>query len=208
MKHWLFTVVNHGGKPKLRAEYKGERKTFTPEEISSMVLVKMKETAEAYLGQKVTDAVITVPAHFNDAQRLATKDAIAGLNVLRIIKLDKNFSGERNVLIFDLGGGTFDVSILSIDGGSLFEVRSTAGDTHLGGEDFNNRMVNHFISEFKRKHGKDISKNNRAIRRLRTTCERSKRTLSSSTEANVEIDSLFEGIDCRGYICKIVRTRQ
>ena len=212
MKHWLFTVVNHGGKPKLRAEYKGERKSFTPEEISSMVLVKMKETAEAYLGQKVTDAVITVPAHFNDAQRLATKDAgvIAGLNVLRIINeptsaalaygLDKNFSGERNVLIFDLGGGTFDVSVLSIDEGSLFEVRSTAGDTHLGGEDFNNRMVNNFISELKRKHGKDISKNNRAIRRLRTICERAKRTLSSSTEANVEIDSLFEGIDCRGCI--------
>jgi L1 cell adhesion molecule like protein len=177
-----------------------------------MVLVKMKETAEAYLGQKVTDAVITVPAHFNDAQRLATKDAgvIAGLNVLRIINeptsaalaygLDKNFSGERNVLIFDLGGGTFDVSVLSIDEGSLFEVRSTAGDTHLGGEDFNNRMVNNFISELKRKHGKDISKNNRAIRRLRTICERAKRTLSSSTEANVEIDSLFEGIDCRGCI--------
>ena len=216
MKHWPFTVVNHGGKPKLQAEYKGERKTFTPEEISSMVLIKMKETAEAYLGQKVTDAVITVPAYFNDAQRLATKDAgiIAGLNVLRIINeptaaalaygLDKNFSGERNVLIFDLGGGTFDVSILSIDEGSLFEVRSTAGDTHLGGEDFDNRMVNHFISEFKRKHGKDISKNNRAIRRLRTACERAKRTLSSSTEASVEIDSLFEGVD---FYTKITRAR-
>jgi L1 cell adhesion molecule like protein len=139
---------------------------------------------------------------------------IAGLNVLRIINeptaaalaygLDKNFSGERNVLIFDLGGGTFDVSILSIDEGSLFEVRSTAGDTHLGGEDFDNRMVNHFISEFKRKHGKDISKNNRAIRRLRTACERAKRTLSSSTEASVEIDSLFEGVD---FYTKITRAR-
>ncbi|CAC5423061.1 HSPA1s [Mytilus coruscus] len=216
MKHWPFKVINSGGKPKLQAEYKGEIKTFTPEEISSMVLVKMKETAEAYLGKRVTNAVITVPAYFNDSQRLATKDAgcIAGLNVLRIINeptaaalaygLDKNLSGDKNVLIFDLGGGTFDVSILSIGEGSLFEVRSTAGDTHLGGEDFDNRMVKHFISEFKRKHGKDISGNNRAIRRLLTACEKAKRTLSSSTEANVEIDSLFEGID---FYTKITRAR-
>ncbi|XP_052077163.1 heat shock protein 70 B2-like [Mytilus californianus] len=216
MKHWPFKVINSGGKPKLQAEYKGETKTFTPEEISSMVLVKMKETAEAYLGKRVTNAVITVPAYFNDSQRLATKDAgcIAGLNVLRIINeptaaalaygLDKNLSGDKNVLIFDLGGGTFDVSILSIGEGSLFEVRSTAGDTHLGGEDFDNRMVKHFISEFKRKHGKDISGNNRAIRRLLTACEKAKRTLSSSTEANVEIDSLFEGID---FYTKITRAR-
>ncbi|CAC5423059.1 HSPA1s [Mytilus coruscus] len=216
MKHWPFKVINSGGKPKLQAEYKGETKTFTPEEISSMVLVKMKETAEAYLGKKIKDAVITVPAYFNDSQRLATKDAgsIAGLNVLRIINeptaaalaygLDKNLSGDKNVLIFDLGGGTFDVSILSIGEGSLFEVRSTAGDTHLGGEDFDNRMVKHFISEFKRKHGKDISGNNRAIRRLLTACEKAKRTLSSSTEANVEIDSLFEGID---FYTKITRAR-
>ncbi|XP_071127801.1 heat shock protein 68-like [Mytilus edulis] len=216
IKHWPFKVINSGGKPKLQAEHKGETKTFTPEEISSMVLVKMKETAEAYLGQKVTDAVITVPAYFNDSQRLATKDAgfIAGLNVLRIINeptaaalaygLDKNLSGEKNVLIFDLGGGTFDVSILTIDEGSLFEVRSTAGDTHLGGEDFDNRMVNHFVNEFKRKCGKDISGNNRALRRLRTACEKAKRTLSSSTEANVEIDSLFEGTD---FYTKITRAR-
>ncbi|XP_076070095.1 heat shock protein 70 B2-like [Mytilus galloprovincialis] len=216
MKHWPFKVINSGGKPKLQAEHKGEAKTFTPEEISSMVLVKMKETAEAYLGQKVIDAVITVPAYFNDSQRLATKDAgfIAGLNVLRIINeptaaalaygLDKNLSGEKNVLIFDLGGGTFDVSILTIDEGSLFEVRSTAGDTHLGGEDFDNRMVNHFVNEFKRKCGKDISGNNRALRRLRTACEKAKRTLSSSTEANVEIDSLFEGTD---FYTKITRAR-
>lgn len=216
MKYWPFEVVNMHGKPRLQAEYKGEIKQFTPEEISSMVLVKMKETAEAYLGQKVTNAVITVPAYFNDGQRLATKDAgtIAGLNVLRIINeptaaalaygLDKNLSGEKNVLIFDLGGGTFDVSILSIDEGSLFEVRSTAGDTHLGGEDFDNRLVNHFIAEFKRKYGKDISGNNRAIRRLRTACERAKRTLSGGTEANVEIDALFEGAD---FYTKITRAR-
>jgi L1 cell adhesion molecule like protein len=216
MKYWPFEVVNMLGKPRLQAKYKGEIKQFTPEEISSMVLVKMKETAEAYLGQKVTNAVITVPAYFNDGQRLATKDAgiIAGLNVLRIINeptaaalaygLDKNLSGEKNVLIFDLGGGTFDVSILSIDEGSLFEVRSTAGDTHLGGEDFDNRLVNHFIAEFKRKYGKDISGNNRAIRRLRTACERAKRTLSGGTEANVEIDALFEGAD---FYTKITRAR-
>ncbi|XP_052774235.1 heat shock protein 70 B2-like [Mya arenaria] len=216
MKHWPFKVVNAGGKPKIQAEYKGEKKTFAPEEISSMVLTKMKETAEAYLGQTVRNAVVTVPAYFNDAQRRATKDAgaIAGLNVMRIINeptaaalaygLDQNLGGEKNVLIFDLGGGTFDVSILTIDEGSLFEVKSTAGDTHLGGEDFDNRMVNHFVQEFKRKFGKDVSKNLRSIRRLRTACERAKRTLSSSTEASIEIDSLFEGID---FYTKITRAR-
>lgn len=216
MKHWPFEVVNVQGKPRMQAEYKGEIKQFTPEEISSMVLVKMKETAEAYLGQNVTNAVITVPAYFNDDQRLATKDAgtIAGLNVLRIINeptaaalaygLDKKLSGEKNVLIFDLGGGTFDVSILSIDEGSLFEVLSTAGDTHLGGEDFDNRMVNHFIAEFKKKHGKDISGNNRALRRMKTVCETAKRTLSSGTDANIEIDALFEGTD---FYTKITRAR-
>ncbi|XP_013420728.1 heat shock 70 kDa protein 1B-like [Lingula anatina] len=206
-KHWPFKIVNDGGKPKVQVEYKGETKKCTPEEISSMVLTKMKETAEAYLGQKVNEAVITVPAYFNDSQRQATKDAgaIAGLKVLRIINeptaaalaygLDKKLQGEKNVLIFDLGGGTFDVSILSIADGSLFEVRSTAGDTHLGGEDFDNRMVNHFVQEFKRKYKKDISGNNRAMRRLRTACERAKRTLSSSSQANIEIDSLYEGVD-------------
>ncbi|XP_045165401.2 heat shock protein 70 B2-like [Mercenaria mercenaria] len=216
MKHWPFKVVNNGGKPKIQAEYKGEMKTFAPEEISSMVLTKMKETAEAYLGKKVRNAVVTVPAYFNDAQRLATKDAgaIAGLNVMRIVNeptaaalaygLDKNLNGEKNVLIFDLGGGTFDVSILTIDEGSIFEVRSTAGDTHLGGEDFDNRMVSHFVQEFKRKHGKDMSTNSRSMRRLRTACERAKRTLSSSTEANIEIDSLNEGID---FYSKITRAR-
>ncbi|EPQ18242.1 Heat shock cognate 71 kDa protein [Myotis brandtii] len=182
MKHWPFMVVNDAGRPKVQVEYKGETKSFYPEEVSSMVLTKMKEIAEAYLGKTVTNAVVTVPAYFNDSQRQATKDAgtIAGLNVLRIINeptaaaiaygLDKKVGAERNVLIFDLGGGTFDVSILTIEDG-IFEVKSTAGDTHLGGEDFDNRMVNHFIAEFKRKHKKDISENKRAVRRLRTACE-------------------------------------
>lgn len=216
MKHWPFRVVSDGGKPKVQVLYKGEKKVFAPEEISAMVLTKMKETAEAFLGAKVSDAVVTVPAYFNDSQRQATKDAgtIAGMNVLRIINeptaaalaygLDKNLKGERNVLIFDLGGGTFDVSILTIDEGSMFEVRSTAGDTHLGGEDFDNRMVDHFKEEFKRKHKKDLQGNQRAIRRLRTACERAKRTLSSSTEASVEIDSLHEGVD---FYSKITRAR-
>jgi len=180
-----------------------------------MVLTKMKEIAEAYLGKTVTNAVVTVPAYFNDSQRQATKDAgtIAGLNVLRIINeptaaaiaygLDKKGQGERNVLIFDLGGGTFDVSILTIEDG-IFEVKSTAGDTHLGGEDFDNRMVTHFVQEFKRKHKKDLSVNKRAIRRLRTACERAKRTLSSSTQASIEIDSLFEGVD---FYSNITRAR-
>uniref|UniRef100_A0A1I7WCU2 Heat shock protein 70 n=1 Tax=Heterorhabditis bacteriophora TaxID=37862 RepID=A0A1I7WCU2_HETBA len=166
-------------------------------------------------GDLSDDAVVTVPAYFNDSQRQATKDAgaIAGLNVLRIINeptaaaiaygLDKKGSGERNVLIFDLGGGTFDVSILTIEDG-IFEVKSTAGDTHLGGEDFDNRMVNHFVSEFKRKHKKDLASNPRALRRLRTACERAKRTLSSSSQASIEIDSLFEGID---FYTNITRAR-
>merc|ERR1712209_284893 len=215
-KHWPFQVVDQNGLPRLRVEYQSEEKTFTPEEISSMVLVKMKETAETYLGTKVTEAVVTVPAYFNDSQRQATKDAgvIAGLNVLRIINeptaaaiaygLDKKKgSAECNVLIFDLGGGTFDVSILSIEDG-IFEVKSTAGDTHLGGEDFDNRLVDHFVNEFKRKHRKDISGNKRALRRLRTACERAKRTLSASAQANIEIDSLFEGID---FYTAITRAR-
>jgi len=217
MKHWPFKVNNSGGKPRLQVEYKAEEKNFTPEEISAMVLTKMKETAESYLGQDVKDAVVTVPAYFNDSQRQATKDAgvIAGLNIIRIINeptaaaiaygLDKKRSGDKesNVLIFDLGGGTFDVSILSIDGG-IFEVKSTAGDTHLGGEDFDNRMVDHFVAEFKRKHKKDLSGNKRALRRLRTACERAKRTLSASAQANIEIDSLFEGVD---FYTSITRAR-
>uniref|UniRef100_A0A4W5R024 Heat shock protein family A (Hsp70) member 8 n=1 Tax=Hucho hucho TaxID=62062 RepID=A0A4W5R024_9TELE len=215
MKHWPFTVINDSTRPKVQVEYKGETKAFYPEEISSMVLVKMKEIAEAYLGKTITNAVVTVPAYFNDSQRQATKDAgtISGLNVLRIINeptaaaiaygLDKKVGVERNVLIFDLGGGTFDVSILTIEDG-IFEVKSTAGDTHLGGEDFDNRMVNHFISEFKRKYKKDISDNKRAVRRLRTACERAKRTLSSSTQASIEIDSLYEGVD---FYTSITRAR-
>jgi len=215
MKHWSFDVISEGGKPKIQIEYKGEKKNFYPEEISSMILVKMKETAEAYLGKEVPNAVVTVPAYFNDSQRQATKDAgtISGLNVLRIINeptaaaiaygLDKKVGAERNVLIFDLGGGTFDVSVLSIEDG-IFEVKSTAGDTHLGGEDFDNRLVNHFIQEFKRKHKKDISGSKRAVRRLRTACERAKRTLSSSTQAAIEIDSLFEGVD---FYTSITRAR-
>ena len=216
-KLWPFEVINDNSKPKVKVEYKYEEKVFSPEEISSMVLTKMKETAEAYLGKPIKDAVITVPAYFNDAQRQATKDAgiISGLNVLRIINeptaaaiaygLDKKKQNtqEKNVLIFDLGGGTFDVSILSIDDG-VFEVKSTAGDTHLGGEDFDNRMVEHFVKEFQRKHKKDIRGNKRALRRLRTACERAKRTLSASAQANIEIDSLFEGID---FYTSITRAR-
>jgi heat shock protein 1/8 len=218
MKHWPFEVINKDGKPFVRVKYLEEQKTFSPEEISSMVLTKMKETAESYLGCKITDAVVTVPAYFNDSQRQATKDAgtICGLNVLRIINeptaaaiaygLDKNkSSAEQNVLIFDLGGGTFDVSLLTIDGG-IFEVKATAGDTHLGGEDFDNRMVTYFAEQFDKKHDGSLSasKNARALRRLRTACERAKRTLSSSTEATIEIDALYDGQD---FYTKITRAK-
>ncbi|KAL9306303.1 putative Heat shock protein 70 family [Arabidopsis thaliana] len=207
--HWPFKVVSGPGeKPMIVVSYKNEEKQFSPEEISSMVLVKMKEVAEAFLGRIVKNAVVTVPAYFNDSQRQATKDAgaISGLNVLRIINeptaaaiaygLDKKGTkaGEKNVLIFDLGGGTFDVSLLTIEEG-VFEVKATAGDTHLGGEDFDNRLVNHFVAEFRRKHKKDIAGNARALRRLRTACERAKRTLSSTAQTTIEIDSLHEGID-------------
>merc|ERR1739847_142667 len=217
IKHWPFKVTAAADQsPRINVEYKGEQKIFQPEETSSMILTKMKETAEAYLGEKVTDAVITVPAYFNDQQRSKTKDAgiIAGLNVLRIINeptaaaisygLEKNAKAsktEQNVLIFDLGGGTFDVSILAIDEG-IFEVKATAGDTHLGGEDFDNRLVNHFVQEFKRKHRKDLTTNKRSLRRLRTACERAKRTLSSSTQAHIEIDSLFDGVDFNSTITR------
>ncbi|KAJ2769014.1 Hsp70 chaperone [Coemansia nantahalensis] len=215
MKHWPFKVIAKDGKPVIQVEFKGETKQFTPEEVSSMVLIKMRETAEAFIGSEVKDAVITVPAYFNDSQRQATKDAglIAGLNVLRIINeptaaaiaygLDKKSAGEKNVLIFDLGGGTFDVSLLSIEDG-IFEVKATAGDTHLGGEDFDNRLVNHFTQEFKRKFKKDMTTNARALRRLRTACERAKRSLSSSAQASIEIDSLFEGND---FYTSITRAR-
>lgn len=216
MKHWPFRVTVSNGKPVVSVEYQGETKTFFPEEISAMVLGKMKEISEAYLGEKVTNAVITVPAYFNDSQRQATKDAgeIAGLNVLRIINeptaaaiaygMDKmGDHKEKRVLIFDLGGGTFDVTLLVIEGG-IFEVKATAGDTHLGGEDFDNRLVDYFAMEFKTRCGKDCRTNPRATRRLRTACERVKRILSSSTSSNIEIDALLDGID---FFSKITRAR-
>lgn len=216
MTHWPFKVIQKAdGKPYVQVRFKGEVRTFSPEEISSMVLVKMKEIAETYLGQTVKDAVITVPAYFNDSQRQATKDAgtIAGLIVQRIINeptaaaiaygLQNAPAGEKSVLVFDLGGGTFDVSLLTLDEG-VFEVKATSGNTHLGGEDFDNRMVNYFIKEFKRKHGKDPTSNSRSVRRLRTACEKAKRTLSSSTQAQIEIDSFFEGID---FYTTITRAR-
>lgn len=213
MKHWPFKVIEGAAsKPIIEVTFKGEVKQFASEEISSMVLMKMKEIAEAYLGREVKNAVVTVPAYFNDSQRQATKDAgvISGLNVLRIINeptaaaiaygLDKK-GKEKNVLIFDLGGGTFDVSLLTIEEG-IFEVKATAGDTHLGGEDFDNRLVEYFTAEFKRKFRKDMTENQRALRRLRTACERAKRTLSSSTQAHIEIDSLFEGTDFNSVITR------
>lgn len=211
IKHYPFTVKQgENDSCVIEAEYRGEKKTFHPEEISSMVLTKMKETAEAYLGKKVAKAVITVPAYFNDAQRQATKDAgaIAGLDVLRIINeptaaamaygFDRHTGGEKNILVYDMGGGTFDVSILTLDStedGSVYEVLATSGNTHLGGEDFDSRMVSHFIKEFQRKNKKDMSGSQRAVRRLRTACERAKKTLSSSTQANIEIEALFDGAD-------------
>ncbi|KNE61486.1 chaperone DnaK [Allomyces macrogynus ATCC 38327] len=209
MALWPFTVVDQGGAPFIQVEYMGEEKTFSPQEISAMVLVKMREIAEMKIGQSVAKAVVTVPAYFNDSQRQATKDAgsIAGLEVLRIIneptaaaiaygldKKNKEAAGEKTVLIFDLGGGTFDVSLLTIADG-VFTVKATAGDTHLGGEDFDNTLVNHFATEFQRKHKKDLTGDKRALRRLRTACERAKRSLSTLAKATVEIDSLFEGVD-------------
>ena len=216
LKHFPFKVIpDSNDKPIIQAEYKSETKTFLPEEISAMVLIKMKEIAEAYLGEKVSSAVITVPAYFNDSQRQSTKDAgvIAGLEVKRIINeptagaiaygLDKGDDSEKNILIYDLGGGTFDITLLTIDEG-IFEVKATAGNCHLGGEDFDTILVQYFSHDFKRKHKKDLSKNNRSLMRLRTSCENAKKTLSSSTQATIEIDSLFEGID---YTCNITRAK-
>lgn len=188
---WLpFDIVNKGGKPYVKAVVqKGEEKTFSPEEVSAMILVKMKEIAESYLGREVKHAVITVPAYFNDAQRQATKDAglIAGLDVLRIINeptaaaiaygMDKK-SGEKNIIVFDLGGGTFDVSLLTIDNG-VFEVVATSGDTHLGGEDFDQRLTEHFVKVFKKKHNIDIKQDMRALQKLKSEVEKAKRDLSS-----------------------------
>ena len=212
---WSFKVVNDGNnRPKIKVDYKGEEKLFYAEEISAMVLGKMKETAEGFLGDTVKDTVITVPAYFGDSQRQATKDAgaIAGLNVLRIINeptaaaiaygIDKqNSAKESKIVVFDLGGGTFDVTILSIDEG-VFEVLSTGGDGHLGGEDIDNRLVEHFASEFKRKYKKDITTNPRALKRLKAQCERLKRTLSSTTSATIELDSLIDGIDFQSNITR------
>ena len=205
IKYWPFKVVEKNGKPNVKVTVKDGDKLFAPEEISAMVLGKMKEIAEAYLGKKVTHAVVTVPAYFNDAQRQATKDAgvISGLTVMRIINeptaaaiaygLDKK-DGEKNILVFDLGGGTFDVSLLTIDNG-VFEVVSTNGDTHLGGEDFDNRVMEHFMKLFKKKTGKDIRKDNRAVQKLRREVEKAKRTLSSQFNTRIEIEGFFDGED-------------
>ncbi|TKY61514.1 Luminal-binding protein 5 [Spatholobus suberectus] len=205
IKFLPYKVVNKDGKPYIQVKVKGENKVFSPEEISAMVLTKMKETAEAFLGKKIKSAVVTVPAYFNDAQRQATKDAgtIAGLNVARIINeptaaaiaygLDKK-GGEKSILVYDLGGGTFDVSILTIDNG-VFEVLATSGDTHLGGEDFDHRLMDYFIKLIEKKHNKNIREDNRALGKLRRECERAKRALSSQHQVRVEIESLFDGID-------------
>eukprot|EP01064_Diplonema_japonicum_P008926 TRINITY_DN163_c0_g1_i4.p1 TRINITY_DN163_c0_g1~~TRINITY_DN163_c0_g1_i4.p1 ORF type:complete len:681 (+),score=294.13 TRINITY_DN163_c0_g1_i4:70-2043(+) len=199
-------VPGSNGHPDVKVHYKGEDRQYTAEEVSSMVLTKMKGIAEDFLGKEVKNAVVTVPAYFNDAQRQSTKDAgtIAGLNVVRVINeptaaaiaygLDKRDEGEKNILVFDLGGGTFDVSLLQIDDG-FFEVIATNGDTHLGGEDFDNRMVKHFLKVIQKKHGRDLSKNQRALARLRKACESAKRQLSSQPEARVEVDGLDEGLD-------------
>ncbi|KAI0351637.1 heat shock protein 70 [Trametes cingulata] len=205
MKHWPFKVVNKSGKPVVSVKYRGETREFTPEEISAMVLGKMKETAEAYLGRSVSHAVVTVPAYFNDAQRQATKDAgtIAGLQVLRIINeptaaaiaygLDKK-GGESQIIVYDLGGGTFDVSLLSIDDG-VFEVLATAGDTHLGGEDFDNRVIDYLVKQYKKKTGADVSGNLRALGKLKREVEKAKRTLSSQQSTRIEIEAFENGND-------------
>ncbi|KAJ1032497.1 hypothetical protein NDA16_000521 [Ustilago loliicola] len=204
-RHLPFKLVEKKGKPAIQVTVNGEKKIFTPEEVSAMVLQKMKETAEAYLGHKVTHTVVTVPAYFNDAQRQATKDAgtIAGLNVLRIVNeptaaaiaygLDKK-DGESQIIVYDLGGGTFDVSLLSIDSG-VFEVLATAGDTHLGGEDFDNRVSDYILKQFKKKTGLDASVNKRSVGKLKREVERAKRTLSSQMSTKIEIDGFFEGND-------------
>ena len=205
MKLWPYKVVNKDGRPFVQMELAGENKQFSPEEVSAMVLGKMKAIAEAYLGQEVKNAVVTVPAYFNDAQRQATKDAgtISGLNVKRIINeptaaaiaygLDKS-GGEKNILVFDLGGGTFDVTALTIDNG-VFEVLATNGDTHLGGEDFDQRVMSYFMKMFKKKHKKDMSKDKRSVQKLRREVERVKRVLSSQHQARLEIESLYDGVD-------------
>jgi len=212
MARWPFAVVEKEGSPLIKATYLGVEETFTPQEISSMVLSRMKDIAEAKLGKTVKKAVITVPAHFNDSQRSATQDAgtIAGLHVIQLINeptaaaaaydLDRKSDVENNVLIFDLGGGTLDVSLLNTEG--RLAVKATAGDPHLGGEDFDNALLEHFKNEFKRKRGLDISQDPRALRRLRDACERAKCTLSSVSQTTVEVNSLFEGVDFSASISR------
>jgi L1 cell adhesion molecule like protein len=202
-----YKVVDKQNKPHIEVDYMGEKKHYTPEEISAMILEKMKQIAEDYLGKQVKKAVITVPAYFNDAQRQSTKDAatIAGLDCIRIINeptsaclaygFDKNINKEQNLLIYDLGGGTFDVSLLSVEDG-VFEVKAVSGDTHAGGADADAKLVNYVAEEFKKKTKLDIKNNSKALRRLKTACERAKIQLSSSTSATIEIDSLAEGQDC------------
>merc|ERR1711904_299753 len=204
MKLLPFKIVEKSGKPAISVQVGGKEKTMAPEEVSSMVLTKMKETAENYLGKEVKHAVITVPAYFNDAQRTSTKDAgtISGMNVLRIINeptaaaiaygLDKK--SEQNILVYDLGGGTFDVSLLTIDNG-VFEVVATNGDTHLGGEDFDQRVMAHFMKIFNKKHNKDMGKDKRSLQKLRREVEKTKRALSSTHQARIEIEALFDGVD-------------
>lgn len=206
IKYLPFKTFNKNGKPQIKVNTAGGEKVLTPEEVSAMVLSKMKSIAEDYLAANVTHAVVTVPAYFNDAQRAATKDAgtIAGLNVIRIINeptaaaiaygLNDKSSGEKNILVFDLGGGTFDVSLLTIADG-VFEVVATNGDTHLGGEDFDQRVIEHFIKVFKKKTGKDLRTDERAVQKLRREVEKAKRALSSAHQARVEVESLFEGED-------------
>ena len=211
--HWPFRVINNDSKPMIQVQFKGENKVYSPEEISSMILSKLKQNAEHHLGHKVKDAVISVPSFFNQSMRRATKKAgeIAGLNVLRIISENSaagiayllntslTLNGKR-ILVVDFGGGTFDVSLLEMD--SLIQVQAIAGDTHLGGEDFNNRLLCHFVEEIKQRHKKDLSTDPRALRRLYTACELAKRTLSSSSQASIEIDSLFDNIDFRSTITR------
>ncbi|CAH6420102.1 Heat shock protein 70 [uncultured virus] len=204
--YWPFKVTDIDNKPMFEVEYEEKTCVFSPEQISAMVLTKMKQTAQAYLGYEVTDAVITVPAYFNDAQRQATKDAgrIAGLNVLRIINeptaaalaygLDKTSENQVNILVFDSGGGTHDVTLLSLIDG-MFHVKATAGDSHLGGEDFDNRLVDYCVLDFRRKYKLDLTVSGKALRRLRTACERAKRMLSTVTQTTIEVDALFEGTD-------------
>ncbi|KAJ8494276.1 hypothetical protein OPV22_015997 [Ensete ventricosum] len=214
VRSWPFKVIDgHGDRPLIVVQYKGEEQQFTAEEITSMILLKMREIAESHLGCPTDDVVITVPAYFSDHQRVATKNAgaIAGLNVVRLINeptaaaiaygLHKRSNSETNVLIFDLGGGTFDVSVLTIAQG-VFEVKATAGDAHLGGEDFDNRMVSHFVDEFKRQHRKDISGNPRKLRKLKIACEKAKRVLSSTNRATIEIDNLLEDSDFSATITR------